>query len=304
MRLITQARRAARRWFPDGHRRWTNLRAAALRARAAAVLSNPQPPDCSDAERAYVGLQERYEGVAEYGYDSYSTWKRGLERARTILEMIESLRTPGARILDAGCGDGMTGAIFAHYGHHVTLADTEDWRDRRATSLPFLACDLCDSIPCRSDAYDFAFSFNGFEHFLDPRRALTNLILACRAGGSIYLDFAPVYTGPWGLHAYRSLRMPYPQFLFSDGFVRDRLRETGIRDLGRSREFLQPLNRLGRTAFMDLWADCGCQVVQCAVDYVDVGYLSVITEYPKSFSGRGLTVDDVLIQGFRVLLRK
>lgn len=63
----------------------------------------PQP---YDSEEVFERLQQSYLPRTGYGYDSYSTWRRGTERALKLLKMFELLRKPGLSILDAGCGDG------------------------------------------------------------------------------------------------------------------------------------------------------------------------------------------------------
>ena len=39
--------------------------------------------------------------------------------------------------LRSGAGDGMVGKLLADYGHDVTLADFQDWRDPRAAACRY-----------------------------------------------------------------------------------------------------------------------------------------------------------------------
>src|SRR5690606_902742 len=93
-------------------------------------LSRPRELDTGASEADFDALQRRFRGVPEYGYDSLSTWRRGSERTKYILESITG-REPGASILEVGCGDAMTGYLLSCYGHRVELTDLEDWRDPR-----------------------------------------------------------------------------------------------------------------------------------------------------------------------------
>jgi SAM-dependent methyltransferase len=198
----------------------------------------------------------------------------------------------------------MTGYLLAGFGHEVRLADTDDWRDTRAREVEFVACDLTLPGVLPGDRFDLVYSYNSFEHFDDPAAVLRNLVEACRPGGLLYFEFGPLYCGPWGLHAYRTLRMPYPQFLFSPEFIDRQLERLGIEDLGGKRTSLQPLNRWRLSQFRDLWTRSGCEVMRCDVAWVDASHLRVVTEFPEAFRGRGLAVEDLLAQSITVLLRK
>jgi len=256
-----------------------------------------------DSEDVFLRLQRSYNGVPEYGYDDFSTWKRAALRTLYMLEDFD-LRTNGLKILDAGCGKGMLGVLIHSYGHDIDLVDFEDWRDDRAKPLPFYNLPLEDLSPIQSEQYDFICSFNSFEHVVDPAAALDELIRICKPGGKIYLDFGPLYRGPWGLHAYRTLKMPYPQFLFSEAYIQTKLNELGINDLGRDSDQLQPLNKWRYADFVTLWENN--PKVECNFQnrMRNEQYLSIILRYSRAFQGRGLSYIDLTTQGIQVLLRK
>jgi SAM-dependent methyltransferase len=292
------------------HRGWREIRTARLRARmkgqrrrVATVLTSEEPPDCSAAEAAFGILQSEYAGVPEYGYDAYSTWRRGAQRALALLGLVRHLRTPGARVLEAGCGDGVTGWVLSGFGHHVTLTDLEDWRDDRVRPLRFEQADISAKLPFEGEEFELCITYNSFEHFSSPPHALQEMIRVLKPGGWLFAEFGPLYAGPWGLHAYRSLRMPYPQFLFSEPYWRARLHELGIWDLNASREDLQPLNRWRAIEFRRLWDASGCRLLHYEEGPAE-SHLSLIERFPRSFSGRGLTLEDVSTQSIAVLLQK
>jgi SAM-dependent methyltransferase len=247
-------------------------------------------------------LQERYQPRPDYGYDSFSIFKRACERALNVIGQ-PGLGTPGLRGLDLGAGDGMLGVLLKTFGHEMILSDLEDWRVDAAKSLPFVQADCCDILPIPDNAFDFVVSFNAFEHFPDPGRAMDELLRVTRAGGRMYFKFNPLYCSPWGLHAYRSLRMPYPQFLFSEGVIERKLRELGICDLGKMRTELQTLNRWKPEQFKSLWTRPDVEIISCCWDR-DKAHLDLVLEYPECFGGRGLMLDDLVISGATVLLRK
>lgn len=292
------------RYLARVYRAYASFRKGILQNEICAILARPEPPDCSASEAAFDRLQAEGSGVPDYGYDPVSTWKRGVDRATGLLTLSARLKSPGARILEAGCGDGMTGYLLAGFGHEVTLADADDWRDARARLLPLVKGDLAHAGLLKEHHFDLICSYNSFEHFADPAAVLRQLLLACQPGGLLYLEFGPLYCGPWGLHAYRTLYMPYPQFLFSEQFLSRKLESLGIEDLGSRRTSLQHLNRWRAAQFRELWNRSGCELLRCHVNLLDVQYLRMVKSFPKAFRGRGLTLEDLLTQSLSVLLRR
>jgi 2-polyprenyl-6-hydroxyphenyl methylase/3-demethylubiquinone-9 3-methyltransferase len=284
-------------------RRWIDRSAANRRvARLAAILADDRPTETLGPAEFRL-LQERFPVRPDYGYDVVSTWRRASQRMEELLERVERLRTPGARVLEVGCGDGMLGVLLATYGHEVALSDLEDWRETRARALDFVAADATRGLPYADEAFDVVVSYNSFEHILDPPAALAAMCRVLRPGGVMHFHFGPLYWSAWGLHAYRQLRMPWPQILFAEDFVLDRLRETGIRDLGRERAELQPLNRWRPAQYAALWRDAGLEVLDDRPGRREE-FLHLVEEFPQCFRGRGLSLDDITIQALRVTLRR
>jgi SAM-dependent methyltransferase len=267
------------------------------------ILSCSTPHEFLDDETVFNELQSRYPQRPEYGYDSASCLKRGYERTKTLTGFIKSTKQR-PRILEAACGDGMTGWCLSSLGYQVHLHDLEDWRDKRARKLPLTIGDLDQKLALPDGSFDLILSYNSFEHVTDPAASLHELLRLCRLGGLIFLEFGPLYASPWGLHAYRTLLMPYPQFLFSDAFIQRKLELLGINDLGKKRATLQPLNRWRLAEFGALWQRSGCEILICGSSPAFPQYTDLITRYPVAFRGFGLTYADVTIQSVRVLMRK
>ncbi len=266
------------------------------------ILKRERPPQYIDDIGVFNQLHANTPPLPEYGYDPLSSWKRGVERAAAICQL-NGFDTPGKRILEAACGDGMLGAALASFGHSIDLCDKEDWRDGRARNLPFLPLDLCESTALPREEYDLVVSYNAFEHLPDPKKALENLILACKPGGLVYLEFGPLYCSPWGLHVYRTVRIPYVQFLFSEGFLTARLNEIGIRDLGRDLTAPQFVNGWRPRDYAALWSSPSCELIAESRSQ-DKGHLQYVTRFPLAFQGRGLELDDLTVTNIRVVLRR
>ena len=301
-KIQNACKRAARVLVPGLVARRRRQRQMHRRRKIEAILVQSAPPDTRRSEADFDDLQSRFDGVPEYGFDARSLWKRGAERASTLVDLAPFTDHP-ARVLEAGCGDGMTGAVLSSFGYQVTLSDMEDWRDPRARTLAFIEGLLEAGLPFPDATFDLVYSFNSFEHFQDPAKCFAELTRLCRPGGILHLEFGPLYPSAWGLHAYGSLKMPYPQYLFSNAFVEQKLHELGIWDLGRRLDKLQPLNGWGVHDFLRLWkADSWTTVSLCTGGPDE--YLTLVEEYPEAFRGRGLSVEDLMIQWIRATLRR
>ena len=304
IRPIQALKNAAKGVFPGAYAhylRWQHKRVP-LSARIAPMLASDADPIYYDEH--FERLQRSYSRWwPEYGYDEYSTWTRGYERAMKLLA-ISDLRMSDVAVFEAGCGDGMTSYAIASYGKagKVVLNDTEDWRDKRAMSLPFLKGNICQRLPVDSESFDLAITYNTFEHIEDPGAAFSELVRLCKRGGYIHIDFNPLYCSPLGLHAF-SFLMPYPQFLFSPQFIEAKVQELGVNDLGQEFHCLQPTNQWRLAQFRKLWRNSACEVLSL-LESREERHLGLVAEFPGAFCGRGLTVDDLQVQGISVLLRK
>jgi SAM-dependent methyltransferase len=248
-------------------------------------------------------LQKIFPFLPEYGYDEYSTWNRAAHRTIEILKLVD-IKKMGCKILDAACGDGMLGVLFNSYGHSTILVDQEDWRDPRAKSLPFFQQNIAHLDLLDSNQFDLVCSFNTFEHLIEPLACFNELLRLCKPGGYIFLEFGPLFNGPWGLHAYRTLKMPYPQYLFSEKLIENKLSMLGIYDLGVKKDKLQPLNKWRYADFVSLWNNNSAVEVINQIRLINDEYLDVILQYPCAFSGKNVDLIDLTTQGIKVILKK
>jgi SAM-dependent methyltransferase len=256
-----------------------------------------------DSEDAFAHLQSTCKPPGEYGYEPFDKWKRGVVRAIELIEIV-NLRKPGAATLEVGTGDGLTSYALSTFGHKPNTVDFEDWRSEGGRSLPFMQLDASTQrLPMEDNSVDLAFSYMTFEHLADPAFAVKEMIRVIRPGCFVHLSFGPPYASPWGLHAYRSMYMPYPQYLFSMDFIDRKLNEIGIHDLGAKRVTLQPLNGWLIRQYDDVWRNSGCEIVSHK-HTTDFAQLSIIRAYPQCFRGRGLRFEDVVTSLIDVTLKK
>lgn len=270
--------------------------------RVKAITSSAQVPRRLDTEKHFADLQHRGFPLPQaYDYGICATWCRGAERVLMLRDR-QLLSEHTLSIVEVGCGDGMTGRCLSDLGHRVILTDVLDWRYEKAATLPFIKADVCEGVDLPATSVDLVISFNTFEHLQDPRSALREIFRILKPGGKLFLDFGPLYCSPWGLHAW-SLRFPYPQFLFSPAYIEQKIISLVFEDLATSRKQLQPTNRWRIADYRNLWRLPEWAVLHLEEDK-DVRYLDLIQEFPDSFSGQSLTVDDLTVNSIVVVLQK
>ena len=120
-------------------------------------------------------------------------------------------------ILEVGCGNGMAAFHLVDPRREIYATDLADHLYPQVKDSPviFSTGDVCQELPYESDSFDLVFSINSFEHFYSPETALDEMLRVLRPDGFLFLAFSPLYYSPWGVHASRRLRFPYPQLLFS-----------------------------------------------------------------------------------------
>jgi SAM-dependent methyltransferase len=105
------------------------------------------------------------------------------------------LFTPGARVLDAGCGSGLFAQLIAARGCTVTGFDASEAllavARRRSPAVPFHHGDL-EALPFPDEHFDVVTGINAFQYAADPRHALAEAGRVTRRGGHVVV-------ATWGL---------------------------------------------------------------------------------------------------------
>ena len=311
MNMIQNAKANARRRFPRLYGRWAEWQKGRLPEQVCQILASKDPYE-NYGEDVFDSLQHAYGPLwDEYGFDKYSTWRRGVERVLHLLEKPAFRGQRNLKVMEAACGEGMTGDAFENAGHQVTLHDLADWRDERTKHLDFVPGNLCERLPLPAESFDLICSWNSFEHLESPKTALAELTRMCKKGGYIYLDFAPLWCSPLGLHAL-AFHMPYAQFLFSEEMIETKMQEcapcapTPVAQEGAwtdKKKHMDLMNKWRIGDFRELWNKSGCELISLKETTVS-SHINAIANYPLAFRGRGLTLDDVTVAAIAVLLKK
>ncbi len=155
--------------------------------------------------------------------------------------------TPGARVLDVGCGAGQLALPAARAGAMVTGVDIatnliEQARALAATEGLAIQFDEGDAeqLPYADAAFDTVFSLIGAMFAPRPERVAAEMVRVCRPGGRILMvNWTPGgFIGQMfktnGKHVPPPAGIPSPVLWGDEATVRERLRD-GVRDMQLAR---------------------------------------------------------------------
>ena len=247
------------------------------------------------APEALDALQSAVPPVPEYSYDGGALDRRGAARA----DELRRVEPRQGRTLEIGAADGMVSGHLAEAGFDATALDlSSDLFDHRARAagVRFIQGDAA-AIPFEDDGFDLAFSYNSFEHFPDPGRVLDEMIRVTRTGGIIHLDFGPLYFSPYGLHAYRSIDVPYCHLLFEPHVLERYVEEHGLPPIP-----FDDVNGWSVGRFRELWASRDRLIDR--VRYREIPQLrpaghDLVVRFPSCFRAKTSDFDDLFVATIR-----
>jgi SAM-dependent methyltransferase len=246
------------------------------------------------------GLFDDYHEPEKYAFDPDSVSRRGIERANEILAVLPG-HIHGAKSIELGALDARVSFSLLQHGFSPTAIDISDSLYTNEVISAGVDCRVMDAADLKfpDDSFDLAFSYNSFEHFSDPEKALSEIIRVVRHDGLVYLNFGPLYPSPMGLHGYESVPIPYSQFLFKRELLEDYCLKHNLGTI----EF-DSMNGWSASRFRTLFAACKPQLKFLRfVERKDIYGLSLIKKYPECFKGKVNTFDDLLISAIEALFQ-
>jgi SAM-dependent methyltransferase len=204
--------------------------------------------------------------------------------------------------LELGCMDGMVSAALAEKGIRCFALDISrgafDQRGRDA-GVTFVQGDAT-RLPFASGAVELIFSFASYEHFCHPEEVLQEAARILSPGGWLYLQFGPIATAPYGLHAYRSITVPYVHILFDLHQVIE-----FVRLQGRQNNWPY-INNLPLSAYRKIFNEVKQDFrVARYEEHPSAGIgAELIFRYPGVFRRVSDSINDFLVSGIAILLER
>jgi ubiquinone/menaquinone biosynthesis C-methylase UbiE len=262
----------------------------------AAATDSPPSLDIN----ALATLQMKYHRRPERAYDADTLENRGMARAAQILRFPEALKATD--FLELGCWDGMVSCCLCRKGKKATAVDNRDVGfDERASQegVRLLQMNAAD-LQLEDESFDFVFSYDAFEHFVSPEDVLREAIRVVRNGGYIYLEFGPLYYSPLGEHAYRSITVPYCQFLFTREVMNDFTAEKGLITIN-----FNHVNGWSIESYRELWNKYSDVLKKVRYhEAIDLSQLNLISAYPSCFKSKSNCFDNFIVSRISILFQK
>jgi SAM-dependent methyltransferase len=162
-------------------------------------------------------------------YETSSDYKKLLdahseEYLQPYIDTVNKYARPGSKILDAGCGNGLSAYMLSQHGHWVIGTDISSFFLAEAASLQngrlkYQACDALD-LPFADRSFDVVCSSELIEHVTDAHRTLSEMMRVLKPGGILVIlgpnlcspfwaviDFAKMVFGRNGRHVWSETKM-------------------------------------------------------------------------------------------------
>lgn len=275
----------------------------ALRSRRArrVFVQAPESPEWlgwTELERMHNRFRDR-SGLL---YDPVSTKNRGTQRAKEFLGLLPRDHETVQSFLEIGCTDGMACRALQCAGKTTTGIDmyfSEEF-DKRASDagVKLLQMDAA-RLEFEDGCFDVVFSYNTFEHLNDPEAVLSEVIRVLKPRGFFYTKFEPIYGAAWGLHAERSVSIPYCQYLFPEHMLRDFVNKNRLPAIDIE------INKWKIGDYRRLWQKQMHRLKK--IHYYekhDISALNMIIQYPSCFKSKTKNFEDLLISQIELLFQK
>jgi SAM-dependent methyltransferase len=111
---------------------------------------------------------------------AYKNYKQNFKPTRRYANLKPWLI--GNKVLDIGCGDGLTSAELHKHGYQISLTDVLDYRAEQARHLPFVQMDNPQTLPYRGERFDTGILLAVLHHMEDRDLLpiLSELRASCR----------------------------------------------------------------------------------------------------------------------------
>jgi len=274
------------------------------RKRLQTILNNPRSEKQLSIDDLSRIISKNKPPVKTYHYDIDSLKKRGIERAYELSKIFKKHHSMD-RTLEVGSKDGMISYYLSKkYNKKVTCFDLNPKPSEFLTkqNITYLKGNV-EEIPVESNSFDMVFSYNSFEHFLNPEKSLKEMIRVIRPNGLLYLNFGPIYNAPKGFHTFNKIPIAYCQHLFQYKTLEE---YTLKNNLGKPKfNVNRGLNGYSLKQYRKLWKEVSdVAKVMFNYEHPTYKYVDVIEKYPHCFGGKFESIDELLVTQIQILFKK
>lgn len=247
-------------------------------------------------------MNSKFPTAQAYGYDLDSLKQRGKLRSEVLYKIIQS-KTNITNTLELGAMDGIVSYYLSKDFNKTCTCfdlDPQPIAELSNQNTKFVKGDI-NQLPFEDNSFDLSFSYNAFEHFHNPKTALLEIIRVTKPGGFIYLDFGPLFFAPKGLHWYRRINIPYCQILFEHKTLEDYCEKHNL----ERPEFAvgEGLNGWSIQQYRELWQEAKrFAKIKQYYEFPIYNNLQLVDEWSSYFTGKNLTVDDLITNRIQILL--
>ncbi len=165
----------------------------------------PDREPCQNMD-TIIGSEER-ERLRRF-YETSRDYKKLLdahsrEYLQPYVDVVNRHARPGSRILDLGCGNGLSSCMLSECGHWVVGSDISSFflaeaAHLQSETLKYQACDALD-LPFADGSFDVVCSNELIEHVPDAQRALLEMIRTLKTGGVLVIMGPNLCSPFWAL---------------------------------------------------------------------------------------------------------
>jgi SAM-dependent methyltransferase len=202
----------------------------------------------------------------------YRDYKRNYKPGRRFAELQPLLL--GRRILDLGCGNGLTSLVLEQHGYQVFLTDVLDYRDMRARHLAFQPMTDAGTIPFSGERFDSALVIAVLHHVREEN--ILAILRNLHATSRRVIIEEDTYQVPEHLPGLENV-------LAEDSQLQSFMR-------------LNPNDQLGFLMFMDYFANALTQGISAM--HIPFNFKTV-TEWQHIFAENGFSVQKTIVKGFQ-----
>jgi SAM-dependent methyltransferase len=261
--------------------------------------ASPQTPEWLDREMLEE-LARRYPVTGIQSYEPSDVQQRGEAKARELVPFSRGGRAK--RFLEIGCHDGMVCSELQRLGQQAVGIDVNSEAfDKRAINQGVELFEMnAMELGFADDSFDFAFSYDAFEHIPNPGKALAEAIRVVKKGGHIYLSFGPLYFSPLGAHLMASINVPYCHMLFPQPVIADFITSKGLLPVD-----FDCVNKFSLQDFRNLWKDNASRLKKVIYEENrNYWSLDMVKQYPSCFRSKTSDFESLIVSDIRVLFKK